>query len=143
MEGFTSPTLAHEMKMQLLKCFLCRPERFYKVCTHCSFPWQFLPITLQFPHTHQEAVTQSMEAVLVCLQFIPVQLPAARGLDDEGQPIEHRLTDPFRLQSPARTQLVLVLSILRTTAQLRNYTGFPINKPEKTLESISVLCPVP
>lgn len=65
-----------------------------------------------------------MEAVLVCLQFIPVQLPAACGLDDEGQPIEYRLTDPFRLQSPAGTQLVSVLVILRTTALLRNYTGF-------------------
>lgn len=55
-----------------------------------------------------------MEAVLVCLQFIPVQLPAACGLDDEGQPIEDRLTDPFRLQSPARMQFMSVLSIVRT-----------------------------
>lgn len=72
-----------------------------------------------------------MEAVLVCLQFVPVQLPAACGLDDEGQPIEYRLTDPFRLQSPARIDLMLVFIIVRTAAQLRNYTVFPRNTCQK------------
>lgn len=79
-----------------------------------------------------------MEAVLVCLQFIPVQLPAACGLDDEGQPIEYRLTDPFRLQSPARIHLMLVFIIVRTAAQLRNYTGFPRNTSEKSISLCSV-----
>lgn len=139
MEGSTSPILAHEIRLKLLKMF---PDRCYKMCTHCSLPWPSLPITVPFSHTHQEAVTQGMEAVLVCLQFIPVQLPAACGLDDEGQPIEYRLTDPFRLQSPARIQLMSVLSIVRTTAQLGNYPGFSYKSiSEKTLGSISVLCP--
>lgn len=132
------------MRLQLLKCFLVQPDRCYKVCIHCSFPWPSLPITLQFSHTHQETVTQSMEAVLICLQFIPVQLPAACGLDDEGRSIEYRLTDPFRLQSPARIQLILVLIIVKETAQLRNDSVFSSKEvSEKTLESISLLCPVP
>lgn len=49
-----------------------------------------------------------MEAVLVYLQFIPVQLPATCRLDDERQAIKYRLTDSLRLQSSVNIQLVLV-----------------------------------
>lgn len=58
-----------------------------------------------------------MEGVLVYLQFVPVELPAACGLDDEGQAVQHRLTDRFRLQSPANTQLALVKHSQHTPSQ--------------------------
>lgn len=75
--------------------------------TNYSFSVAIPPKRLDLLHTHQKTVTQSMEAVLVDLQFIPVQPPAACGPDDEGQAIEHRLADTFSLQSPANTQLRL------------------------------------
>lgn len=44
--------------------------------------------------THQQAVAQSVEMLLICLQLIPVQLPAACGSEDEGESVGQGLTDP-------------------------------------------------
>lgn len=99
--GFTSPTLAHERKLQLLKHFLARAAQASLNVHYLLLSGAVPAARPQPPRTHQEAVAQSVEAVLVDLQFIPVQLPAARGPDDEGQAVEHGLADAFGLQSPA------------------------------------------
>lgn len=50
--------------------------------------------------TYLKCVAESVEQVVVCLHFIPVQLPAGGGADHQWKAVQHTLTHPVCTQNP-------------------------------------------